>query len=652
MLETLVVCGGEAAPQRRSGVVIELDVSPIAHPKSRIRFNPGEINAQLVDDLPDALADAVEVAAYVFSADRLVRRGSSSSRRIGAEWQRQLRFRIPVRRHDLWTRPEVKEKLRSALAFLSGDQIEFEFTKARDPRSIEPHLGFRDSGAQVIRPDKVILFSGGLDSLAGIAEHVVGDRGSAVLVAHQSATQIANYQNALADKIALRTGPKQTFYAPIWVRRGESNPTEHSQRLRSFLFASLGMAYAWMFGLSSVFFYENGVTSFNLPVAEQVVGTRASRTTHPSVLRRFGDLFSLLLDEPVTFENPFLWKTKGDVVATIGRHGCSDLIGATTSCAKIRDFSMTGQHCGSCSQCVERRFGVLNAGLGDHEPATTYVTDLFVGSHDDGRDLAMVEAHVLRAQRLATMSEHAFASNYGQIFRTLSDIDGTLEAAAHRVYHLHRRYGASIMQVVDQQLAKYSSLDDILRLPPTSLLGMLRTPVARQIPFQDPIEDEPRPSVEAKSNASKTADRRIAFAVTAQGHVKFPECPALPRNISALLAHLAQQFISDLEQGRDGADHSYVRTKQLTDLFDISGDDLRQRVRRARRFLEKHFERATGYTLDEHDIIQSMKWTGYRLNPYLILMDARALEARVSRQSSKGVTTREQMPGIQGFGTG
>src|SRR5687768_2886932 len=99
MSETLVVCGGQAAPQRRSGTVVELDVSPTAHPKSRIRFNPGEINAQLVDDLPDALADAVELAAYVFSADRLVRRGASDSRHIGAEWQRELRFRIPVRRH-------------------------------------------------------------------------------------------------------------------------------------------------------------------------------------------------------------------------------------------------------------------------------------------------------------------------------------------------------------------------------------------------------------------------------------------------------------------------------------------------------------------------------------------------------------------------
>jgi 7-cyano-7-deazaguanine synthase in queuosine biosynthesis len=646
MSETLIVCGGEPAPLRCSGAVFELDVSPTSPPDKRIRFNPGIISAQLVDDLPDALADAVEMAAYVFSADRLARRGSKDSRHIGAEWQRHLRFRIPVRRHDLWNRKDIKDSLGSALAFLSGDQIEFEFTKARDPWSIEPHLGFSDSGAQVIRPDKVILFSGGLDSLAGIAEHVAGHGGSAILVAHQSATQVANYQNRLADKIAMRSAPKQTFYAPIWVRRGESNPTEHSQRLRSFLFASLGIAYARMFGRNSVYFHENGITSFNLPVAEQVVGTRASRTTHPSVLRRFGDLFSLLLDESVTFENPFLWKTKGDVLAAIHQHGWSDLIGSTTSCAKIRDFSMTGLHCGACSQCVERRFGVLAAGLAAYEPETAYLTDLFVGAHEDGRDLAMIEAHVLRAQKLSTMSEYAFVANYGQVFRALPDVEGKPEEAAHRIYHLHRRYGASLMQVLDQQLARHSRLTDILQLPSSSLLGMLRTPVARHSVFLDPIELEPRPSVEAEGTMSVVPKRRIAFAVTDSGRVALQDCPTLPGNVAALMARLAEQFISDLESGTDKRDYAYVPTKKLMAFFNTSDDLLRQRVRRARRFLEKKFEAATGYTLDEHDIIQSTRWTGYRLNPYLILMDARAVSETpsVSRKISKSVTTPEQRP--------
>ena len=39
-----------------------------------------------------------------------------------------------------------------------------------------------------------------------------------------------------------------------------------------------------MLGLNRVHFYENGIISLNLPVCAQVVGGRATRTTHPRVM--------------------------------------------------------------------------------------------------------------------------------------------------------------------------------------------------------------------------------------------------------------------------------------------------------------------------------------------------------------------------------
>ncbi|MDN2565206.1 7-cyano-7-deazaguanine synthase [Aquibium sp. A9E412] len=407
--------------------------SPTAPHDRQVKLDAERISLQLVDELPDALADALEVATYVFVADRLIRRGSNASRRIGSDWQRRIRFRIPVRRLDLWTRDDVGEALTDLLTFLSEDRLVFEFSRATRPVAPEPSLGFRDRAAQKIRPDQVILFSGGLDSLAGVCEAVVGAGNSAILVTHKSSKTIASRQDALAEALASRTRSGQLLYAPLWVQRGAIKPMEHSQRLRSFLFATLGMTYARMFGLDTVHFYENGITSFNLPIAEHVVGTRASRTTHPRVLNRVGRLFSLLLDKPVAFSNPYVWMTKRDIVETIEANGCGDLIAQTVSCAHVRDYSFNGTQCGSCSQCVERRVAIVGAGLSLREPPGTYRSDLFTGPHESGQELTMIEAHIQRAWSLTGMTRADFLASYGQSFRCLRELDGSPEENASRM---------------------------------------------------------------------------------------------------------------------------------------------------------------------------------------------------------------------------
>jgi hypothetical protein len=43
----------------------------------------------------------------------------------------------------------------------------------------------------------------------------------------------------------------------------------------------LAAVTARLFGLDRIKFFENGVLSLNLPPLAQVVGTQATRTTHP-----------------------------------------------------------------------------------------------------------------------------------------------------------------------------------------------------------------------------------------------------------------------------------------------------------------------------------------------------------------------------------
>ena len=149
------------------------------------------------------------------------------------------------------------------------------------------------------------------------------------------------------------------------------------------------MAHA--LGQSKVSFYENGVVSLNLPLAGHVLGARATRTTHPRMLRDFGNLFSTVAARDVRIENPFFWLTKADVVQRIVDAGCAPLIERTFSCANVREATRLGRrHCGVCSQCLDRRFGVLAADCDKFEPAALYNVDLFRGARESGVDVTMM----------------------------------------------------------------------------------------------------------------------------------------------------------------------------------------------------------------------------------------------------------------------
>ena len=48
-------------------------------------------------------------------------------------------------------------------------------------------------------------------------------------------------------------------------------------------------------------------------------------------------------------------------------------------------------HCGRCSQCLDRRFGTLAAGMADVDPEEMYDTDLLTGARVEDVDRTMAE---------------------------------------------------------------------------------------------------------------------------------------------------------------------------------------------------------------------------------------------------------------------
>ncbi len=619
MAERLVVCGGVAGvPGARD--VLEMDVNAPEGTPQKVNLRLGDLCARMVQDVPAVLADLLEVASYVYCADQFTRRGRDGMRSMGAEWRRQFRFIIPVRRPDLWNRRDVIEALCETLGFLSEDAYAFEFVEHRSPATgLQPYLDLGHSADRGFVPDEVMLFSGGLDSFAGAVDCLIGSGRKVALVSHRGSSMVTSRQSALLVALRNRTQASQLFHVYVSVNKGQEESVEFTQRTRSFLFASLGLVVAHLFGQRTIRFYENGVVSINLPLAEHVLGARATRTTHPHVLADFTSLFSLLLGEAVLVENPYLWLTKSDVVGVIAKHGCADLIAETFSCTRVREATKRKRHCGVCSQCLDRRFGILGAGLGEYESADAYSVDLFKGERRPGTDVVMAESYVLNAMKLAGMSEQGFFSTFGQAFRVLPYLPGPPDEAAAKVYDLLRRHGQTVARVVDWELGNNASLTHTLGLPDTSLLMLLKSTSMRSMETVDPAEVEPPASEQAAADVSRRSANGLFFAVDEEKErILFRGGVKLAGAGFKLLRALVADFAADVAAGLPHEEHRLIKSDALAERLGIEEPTLRKRVVRTRNAIEKQFLDKLDVQIADDAVIQNVNWRGYRLNPYLL----------------------------------
>ena len=116
------------------------------------------------------LTDLLELAAYVYCADGTVSRGGTTMAQMGRDWRRRFRFVVPVRRPEVWSSTPISTILIETLSFLSDDFYEFDFQQLQDPPGFQRYLELGGVTPHGFRPDEVILFSGGLDSLAGAVD--------------------------------------------------------------------------------------------------------------------------------------------------------------------------------------------------------------------------------------------------------------------------------------------------------------------------------------------------------------------------------------------------------------------------------------------------------------------------------------------------
>jgi 7-cyano-7-deazaguanine synthase in queuosine biosynthesis len=363
-------------------------------------------------------------------------------------WRRKFRFVIPVRQPGLWSSDTVTAALGETISFLSEDDYEFEFRQLGKPPSVETYFPLSGVDAK-LTPDEVILFSGGLDSFAGTVEELVAHGKKVALVSHRSASKITEAQNYLIRQLRLRFGPERVLHIPVRANLKGDLGKEPTHRTRSFLFAAIGAVTGHLLDRQRMFFFENGVVSLNLPPVGQVVGARATRTTHPRALAGFRHILSAIFGQQFDVKNPYAWIIKAEVIERIVQGGCADLIRHTRSCARVYAMTTLHPHCGQCSQCIDRRFAVLAAGQEQEDPDEAYEVELLLGGRGAGPDREMALAYIRSASKIGQMTDVDFFAHYGETSRIVSHFNEPAGTVAQRIFELHRRHAAAVCRVFD-----------------------------------------------------------------------------------------------------------------------------------------------------------------------------------------------------------
>ena len=471
----LILCGGAKLSSRnkawRESKPIRLE---LGKGEKQLHLRLHHITRRLASQIPAIAIDLLEIATYVYAADQMVSRGGLKEFEYGTKWRRQFRLEIPVRLPDKWNDPKMISLLQETIGFLSDDDYEFHFTSFKTPPNVDRYL-FDTLEVDDAGFEEVILFSGGLDSFGGAVQEIIQGQRKVVLVSHRPVSKIYARQKGLVKDLVDHLGKKSIapMHVAIEVNKTKNFGRDFTQRSRSFLFAALAAAVALSLNRNRIRFYENGVISLNIPLSPQALGGRATRTTHPRVLNGFEEIFSLAFDKRFAVENPYLWKTKADILREIKAIGLAKLCARTSSCTHTKEQTHMHTHCGYCSQCVDRRLNALAAGFTNEEdPAEMYSSDVVFGEREEA-DLTMIERYLgtcLELDRLG--SPEGLLVAYPEIARVLRQLRLPPSQAADEVFKLLKRHARDICGTVENIVSSSSAKVVRKDYPPRSLLGI------------------------------------------------------------------------------------------------------------------------------------------------------------------------------------
>ncbi len=440
-------------------------------PGTNLNLVVTNLTHRIVSSLKPVARDLLDLASYVCWADGTLRRGTEKD--VYAErWRRGLTFLVPVRQLDLWN--GVRKHLEAVLEFLTGDSFTFSFS---DFRATEEQMTFEfpETALPFAGADSVCLFSGGIDSLAGAVQLLCKLSRKPVLVSHRSSPKVDSQQKRLVRQLQAHLPPWSIPHLSIWVNRRGKKAVEFSQRSRAFLYLAIATAVATELGLADVFLCENGPVSFNLPKSGQSIGTMLSRSTHPDFINQYQSLVRHLFRVPPQVHNPFIFKTKAEVARTVVQAGVGELLPATFSCTHTEQATKVHPHCGTCSQCVDRRFALSQDDLAKFDPVGIYEKDIFIDNLREGSETTYAENYVRFALEIDELDDRSFFSKFGELGEVVTMLPGTSDDVGKKIFDMYKLHAREVIAAMRLQYAERQEDHLKGRLPKTCLLSMVAT---------------------------------------------------------------------------------------------------------------------------------------------------------------------------------
>jgi len=319
----------------------------------------------------DRIADLLEIAVAVYVADRRAPRTQ--------DWKRPIHLEVPVRELDFWRSQHISTALHEAIRSFTEDQWLIEFMPAppgRDECSLQGRM-FQISEGVSAAP---ALFSGGLDSLAGVLASIdAAPRANLLLVSMQSSNRLTAIQCQLVANLrSLCQGHVEWVTLPVGLshKLDSYNADEPSQRSRGFLFLVIGAVVSLGESIHRLAMFENGIGALGLPHTEAQIGSHLSRASDPVSIARLEQLISYVADRQFRVEQPLLLKTKAEACASLLDPRRHHLVTQSVSCDGFPQRVPVARQCGVCTSCILRRQALFAAGLSHADIRDDYHYDI------------------------------------------------------------------------------------------------------------------------------------------------------------------------------------------------------------------------------------------------------------------------------------
>ncbi len=352
--------------------------------ESRYHLDDSGLMSPYGHTMDPIIADLLDIAAAVMWVDRNCKRPKTYGNFMSLRgWVRQFELTLGVRNPEIWNDLSVKETLIELLTWLTEDFWMLEFQKQQSTRrytDLQPSL-FSAPPTDAL----IVLYSGGLDSLAGTVALLQSNPQQKVVLMSAISDRLSGLIKEQIRKLQSEFGIDRVQHAPMpfHVIHEDKDKEEPTQRTRGFLFFSFGVAEAFACNASKIVTCENGLGLLNLPLNRHQIGAQNTRAVHPKTLLLMNSLLTSLGLDHIRCGAPYLLKTKGELCMHMRESRISSLCRTTVSCDSFplrmpRPLGYTDAqlHCGWCTSCLFRRQALFAADLKEEDAKTPYQYDV------------------------------------------------------------------------------------------------------------------------------------------------------------------------------------------------------------------------------------------------------------------------------------